>query len=330
MANARRAVRQTLATLQLSPGDRILVAASGGPDSTALAAAAKFEAERAGVKVAAVVVDHGLQTDSHEIAVQAQQRLVDLGLDPVVIEQVEVKVRGEGLEAAARQVRYRALERARKLTGSSWVLLGHNLDDQAETVLLGLSRGSGLRSISGMPKVDSERLLVRPLLDISRDELRQACLDQGLEFWDDPHNLDDRFLRVKIRNLANLLEETLGPGFSSALAKTALSAREADELLSELAGELVERARLRSSAQQVSYSISELAEAHETLRSMALHQLLQASGARNLSRSQVLAVAELITDWHGQKPLALAGITVERVASQLVVKTKPKMTPGAC
>jgi tRNA(Ile)-lysidine synthetase-like protein len=319
-----------LAELNLSAGDRLLVAVSGGPDSMALAAATKFEASRAGLLVAGCVVDHGMQTGSHDIALEAQQRLLAIGIDPVEIEQVEVKTRGEGLEAAAREVRYKALERARKLTGSSWILTGHSQDDQAETVLLGLARGSGLRSISGMPRIDSERKLARPLLGISRAELRQSCIDQDVEFWDDPHNLDERFLRIKVRNLSQQLEQTLGPGFNQALAKTASSAAQAADLIARLAENLVDAALLRSSAKQASYSVSELAAADLVLLNQALHTICQRAGARNISRVQIEEVASLITNWHGQKPLSLAGITVERVASQLVVKKNPKLTPGAC
>ena len=323
-------MREQFEVLNLSAGDQIVVAASGGADSTALAAACAFEGERAGISVAAAIVDHGLQDGSHEIAVQAQRRLVELGLDPVVIEQVEVKVRGDGIEAAAREVRYQALERAKRLLGAKWIFLGHNLDDQAETVLLGLSRGSGLRSISGMPAVDDDRSLVRPLLAIPRSDLRQACIDQGIEFWDDPHNLDDRFLRVKVRNLAQLLEDTFGPGFSKALAKTADSAALADDLISSLAAAAEEEARLAVAAGRVEYSVDALMDLHAAVRLQTLHLVLQQAGVKNISRVQVTELDALITNWHGQKPLALAGITVERVARVLVVKKNQKLTPGAC
>ena len=330
MADARRAVREKFEELSLAPGDRILVAASGGADSTALAAACAFEGAKAGILVAGAIVDHGLQSGSHEIAQQAQQRLLAIGLDPVAIEQVTVAVRGEGIEAAAREVRYAALERARRLVDAKWIFLGHNLDDQAETVLLGLSRGSGLRSISGMPSVDESRRLVRPLLGMPRAELRQACIDQGLEFWDDPHNLDDRFLRVKVRNLANILEETLGPGFAASLARTAQSAALADDLISQLARASEQQARLAGGSTSVEYSIKELNSLHPAVRFQTLHLMLQQASGKSISSSQVAEVDALITNWHGQKPLSLPGITVERVASALVVKKNQKLTPGAC
>lgn len=327
IALSRKAIREVLA--ELAP-KRILLAVSGGADSLALAAAAVFDAKKLKIEVVAAVVDHGLQKNSAEVAAKAKQTLNGLGIEEVFIERVNVATKGEGLEAAARDARYKALEKVRKATKSDWIFLGHNQDDQAETVLLGLARGSGLRSISGMPKIDQSRKLVRPLLDIPRQTLRKACVDAGIEFWDDPHNHDSKFARVRVRNLADELEKTLGPGFASALARTAESAAEADELIEELAQKLVKKALVKAGARQINYSIESLAKAKAALRKKALYLICLEAGAKNISRSQVLAVDELITNWHGQKKSSLSGITVERVNNQLVVKSTKPLKPGAC
>ena len=327
IALSRKAIREVLA--ELAP-KRILLAVSGGADSLALAAAAVFDAKKLKIEVVAAVVDHGLQKNSAEVAAKAKQTLNGLGIEEVFIERVNVATKGEGLEAAARDARYKALEKVRKATKSDWIFLGHNQDDQAETVLLGLARGSGLRSISGMPKIDQSRKLVRPLLDIPRQTLRKACVDAGIEFWDDPHNQDSKFARVRVRNLADELEKTLGPGFASALARTAESAAEADELIEELAKKLVKKALVKAGARQINYSIESLAKAKAALRKKALYLICLEAGAKNISRSQVLAVDELITNWHGQKKSSLSGITVERVNNQLVVKSTKPLKPGAC
>ncbi len=327
IALSRKAIREVLA--ELAP-KRILLAVSGGADSLALAAAAVFDAKKLKIEVVAAVVDHGLQKNSAEVAAKAKQTLNGLGIEEVFIESVSVATKGEGLEAAARDARYKALEKVRKATKSDWILLGHNQDDQAETVLLGLARGSGLRSISGMPKIDDSRKLVRPLLDIPRQTLRKACSDAGIEFWDDPHNHDSKFARVRVRNLADELEKTLGPGFASALARTAESAAEADELIEELAQKLVKKALVKAGARQINYSIEILGKAKAALRKKALYLICLEAGAKNISRSQVLAVDELITNWHGQKKSSLSGITVERVNNQLVVKSTKPLKPGAC
>lgn len=329
MADARRAVRELIDSLSLAESSKLLIACSGGPDSMALAAATAFEAPRAGLKVAAAVIDHDLQEGSGQVALDTQARLNALGIDEVHIRKVKVAKTKEGLEAAARAARYAALDQLREASGAAITLLGHNLDDQAETVLLGLARGSGLRSISGMPSVDMSRKLARPLIGLSKASLRQACEDQGIEFWDDPHNQDSKFARVRVRQLAEQLEQSLGPGFASALARSADAAFEAEELISSLAAELLERAAAGASARALKFSISALADSHRAVLNRALLSAGQRAGGKDLSRGQVLEMAALITNWHGQKMLTFAGITVERVADELVI-TATKKTPGAC
>src|SRR5581483_7644624 len=143
VAEVRNAVRESLSGLVA--GDLVLVACSGGADSLALAAAAAFAAPRLGLRAGGVTVDHGLQPGSAERATQAAALLAEFGLDPVEAVTLSVPP-GAGPEAAARAARYRALDAASAELGAAAVLLGHTLDDQAETVLLGLARGSGGRS----------------------------------------------------------------------------------------------------------------------------------------------------------------------------------------
>ena len=283
----------------------------------ALAAACAFELPRAGLKVGAVVIDHGLQQNSAEVAAQAASRCTAFGMEPVIVTPVQVKVSGEGLEAAAREARYAALEEARLNTAAEYVLLGHNEDDQAETVLMGLARGSGLRSISGMPALDEERKLARPFLGLSRATLRRSCEDQGIEFWDDPHNQDDGFLRVKVRKLAQRLEETLGVGFQSALARTADLAYEAEDYLT-----LEAKWFLDSNDFESGLEVKPVADLHPALRRKALQLYLQKISGGSISRGQVLEAEQLVTTGHGQKKLDLSGITVERVNDRLQVKAK--------
>lgn len=318
VADVRRAVREALIPLQLEPESRILIACSGGPDSLALAAAAIFEAPKLGLTVAACIVDHGLQKGSADVASQTLQKLEELGLDPVVIETVSVPENSSGPEAAARTVRYLALERARKLIGAELILLGHNLEDQAETVLLGLARGSGLKSISGMPAFDAERKLLRPLIGIKRETLRQSCADQEIEFWDDPHNQDPRFTRVRIRNLLDTLEQEVGPGFAEALSRTADIAAESEDAMAAAASEMMQVAVKLESDGKYSVSISACEKMPHGIRRKLLFELAVQAGAKSVSRTQVLGIDELITNWHGQNKLVLSGITVERVNQQLV------------
>ena len=318
VADVRRAIRVALEALNLEPNSRILIACSGGPDSMALAAAAAFEAPKLGLTAAAVIVDHGLQDQSGDVAASTAEKLEQLGLDPVVVERVVVEQTGIGPEAAAREARYQALERARKLLGADVILLGHNLEDQAETVLLGLARGSGLRSISGMKTFDPGRHLLRPLLGISRETLATSCQDQDISYWVDPHNSDDRFTRVRVRKLLGTLESELGPGFAAALSRTAEMAMESDEVVLLAAQKLLADSEVSKTENQIRFAVNSLADSLPGVRRRALYEAANSAGASSVSRIQVLGVEELITNWHGQKQLLLSGITVERVGDQLV------------
>ena len=330
MADARRAVRAAFELAGLAAGETVLLAVSGGGDSMALAAAAAFEGPRAGLTVKAAVVDHGLQTGSAEVAAQAAARLRELGIAEVEVLRVEVKNSGDGIEAAAREARYQALDALRLQLSASYLLLGHNLDDQAETVLLGLARGSGLRAISGMPVIEERLRRMRPFLGLTRASLRQACVDQGIEFWQDPHNENREFARVRARQLLALLEQELAPGISEALARTADQVRDAEQLIDSMAAQLEADARAGGTGREVMYAVDALAPAPAAVRRGTLHLIATQVGARNISQPQIAAIDGLLTDWHGQKFVQLSGITVERIGAQLIFRVSKPPTPGAC
>jgi tRNA(Ile)-lysidine synthase len=208
----------------------VLVACSGGPDSLALAAVAAHLAHLGRCRVGAVVVDHGLQPGSAATAEQAATTARGLGLDPVEVHRVTVDATRMGPEAAARGARYAALDAAAARLGAAAVLLGHTLDDQAEQVLLGLARGSGTRSLAGMPA--RRGLYVRPLLELRRADTESICAFYGLDPWHDPTNLDPAFARSRVRGeVLPFLEDRLGPGIAQALARTArILGQDADHL----------------------------------------------------------------------------------------------------
>ncbi len=240
VAAVRVAVRRALAPLPA--GAHVVVACSGGPDSLALAAATAFVAPRAGLTAGAAVVDHGWHPASAAVAASAAEACARLGLAPVqVLDVTAAAASGRGgPEAAARDARYAALERAAEEQGAAAVLLGHTLDDQAETVLLGLARGAGARSLAGMP-VRRGRF-VRPLLDVPRATTRRACADLGLEPHDDPANADPAYTRVRVRDALALLEQALGPGLPAALARSAEQLALDAEALEAFASELLRAA----------------------------------------------------------------------------------------
>ncbi|MBX3103780.1 MAG: tRNA lysidine(34) synthetase TilS [Cryobacterium sp.] len=322
IADVRRAVRESLldSAADVEPGSLVLAALSGGPDSLALAAATAFEAKRAGIRAGAVVVDHGLQEGSAEVALAAAMHAEKLGLDPVLVRRVQVGVEG-GPEAAARTARYEALEAAAAELGASAILLGHTLDDQAETVLLGLARGSGGASLGGMvpvsEAVESGVRYLRPLLGIRRSTTRQFCVDSGLEPWLDPQNSDLSFARVRVRErVLPLLETELGPGIAEALARSAELNREDSAALDHFAAEQVEELAEHAEA-GLSLSVPGLANNPAALRQRIIRLAVSAEFGVSLTRTHTLEVAKLVTDWRGQGPIDLPGIRVVRRGGRL-------------
>jgi tRNA(Ile)-lysidine synthase len=321
IADLRRASRVAFDGLA-SPGPTqplVLVALSGGPDSLALAAAVAFEAPRAGLRAGAVIVDHGLQNGSADVAARAAQQARELGLAPVLVERVVVAATG-GPEAAARTARYAALERAASEFGAAAVFLAHTLDDQAETVLLGLARGSGAASLQGMATVRGQYR--RPLLGIRRATTVQACADAGLEPWTDPQNADPAFTRVRVRTtVLPLLERELGPGVAEALARTAEQLREDSDALDTFAEELVEDLADHAEA-GISLDVPALTANPPALRQRLIRLALSSEFGVALSRAQTLEVARLVTDWHGQDGVDLPGVRVVRRGGRLHFEAK--------
>ena len=311
MIDARRATRNALAYFE--PGDRILLAVSGGADSLLLAAATNLEAVKVGIQLSAIVVDHQLQSGSGKVAELTQKRLSELGITEVKIFQVEVVGAG-GMEAAARRARYEALDTEADRIGAVAIFLGHTEDDLAETVLLGLARGSGTRSLSGMAFQVGK--YVRPFLELTRSQVLAACKESGIEFWDDPQNQELGFARVRVRNeILPKMEKEIGPGISKALARTSRILREDADALDLIAGEIF--TNLADPTQIPIESISDLPIA---VRKRVIKQAIEAMGAPSLSAEQILEVEALVGAWKGQGPVALAGgITARRDSGRLTL-----------
>lgn len=299
VAAVRNAVRRGLA--DLDPGARLIVACSGGADSLALASATVFEGRHQSWYVVGATVDHGLQEGSDTRAEAVVAQLATLGVDETVSARATVEAPGLGPEAAARAARYAVLEQLRESFDADLVLLGHTRDDQAETVLLGLTRGSGGRALAGMrPAFEHYR---RPLLDVSHTDTVTACQVEGLRIWEDPHNDDPAFTRVRVRRrVLPMLEDELGPGVTDALARTAEQLRPDMELLDAYAeqalGDLGD-----------GLPVDGLLALPGPIRTRVLRLAAVAAGAPagELFHQHVLAVDSLLTDWHGQKWVDLPG-----------------------
>lgn len=319
----------------------VLVACSGGRDSMALAAVSHIVCTSMGVRCGAVIVDHGLQAGSEQVASEAADRCHALGLGPVIVRNTTVQARGEGLEAAARQARYNELCTAARESGAIAVLLAHTMDDQAETVLIGLLRSRGVDALAGMPQVFTRSgvTFARPLLTLTRDETTGLCEDLGVEYWDDPTNgdavdgelPDDYPLRSRVRHdLLPAIERFAGFNVTRHFAESAQLARMDKEYLDqrsdEVMGEAVTAVDRPASSAAVStdtpracaaddtndsghgiglmIGVKRIAREPEAIRLRVIAHALSQAGV-NASAAQIAAIDRLVVDWHGQGGVSL-------------------------
>jgi len=394
----------TVQAVEALPPGPWIVACSGGADSLALAWAAAFVGRRRGTTVRAIVIDHGLQANSDAVASSVAATLAALPAGPVgaawsravdqagsasadrratagarsagragsaawgpalamstTVVRVHVAADGPGPEASAREARYAALEASAE--PGERVLLGHTLDDQAETVLLGLARGSGARSLAGMPP--ERGIVLRPLLGVTREATRAACAELGLTPWEDPHNADDRYARVRVRTrVLPTLERELGPGVREALARTAEQLRRDVDILdadarAALASALVttvswdadpsdaaashgrpttdgaetsasgtqptpDETDASASGQAETLNCRWLAGLDPAIRDRVLYAWLSGRGASDVSATHVSAVVELVTQWRGQRGVDLPGVRITRRDGRLIADRRSR------
>ncbi|MER7420271.1 tRNA lysidine(34) synthetase TilS [Micromonospora peucetia] len=306
VAAIRVAVRRAL--VDLPPRGPVLVACSGGADSLALAAATAFVAPRLGRAAGLVTVDHGLQEGSAQRAAAVVTWAHEVGLAPVESVRVEVAGRPGGPEAAAREARYRALADVARRLGAAALLTGHTRDDQAETVLLALARGAGPRGLAGMPvRRDLDGVpLLRPLLEVGREQTRTACAVLGLSPWEDPHNADPSYARARVRaDVLPALVRALGPGVLDNLARTARLVAADNAVLDELAGAALAGVRHPDGG----LAVPALADLPPAVRGRVLHAWARELGAppAALSYRHVTTLDALVTGWRGQGPAHLPG-----------------------
>ncbi|MFE7457273.1 tRNA lysidine(34) synthetase TilS [Streptomyces sp. NPDC057554] len=298
----------------------VLVACSGGADSMALASALAFEARKLGVRAGGITVDHNLQPGSALRAAEVVTRLTAMDLDPVEAVAVHVGREG-GPEAAARDARYAALDAAAERHGAAAVLLGHTRDDQAETVLLGLARGSGIRSLSGMAAASGPAgRYRRPFLELDRQTVRKACLVQSIPVWDDPHNIDPAYTRSRLRHEGlPALEKALGKGVVEALARTAQLSRDDADALDTWAAQA--ELAVRDDSGQL--ECAKLYVLPPAVRRRVLRRAAIEAGAPagSLFARHLEEVDRLITGWRGQRAINLPGrVEARRQGGRLVIR----------
>jgi tRNA(Ile)-lysidine synthase len=316
LLDLRNAVRPFLENL--TAGDSAIVAVSGGADSLALAYALVKEAPELAITLIAVTVDHQLQTGSADQAKKVQEQLKSMGYQEVIIEKVSV-VEKSGIEADARTARYAALDAISHAYGASQIFLGHTRDDQAETVLLGLARGSGTRSLSGMATVNGK--YARPFLQLTRAQTVAACDEAEITPWNDPHNANEKFSRVRVRNkVMPIMEEEIGPGIAAALARSAAILRDDADALDEMAQAVISRVDLSD------LDCAALAELPRAIRSRILRAAIYAAGAPSgsVGADHLSGVEALVTSWRGQGEASLpGGVKVARISGRLSLLARP-------
>lgn len=315
LATARNAVRAALRDAvgatgrpgkSAAAGDLYLVACSGGADSLALAATAAFLGRKGGLRAGAVVVDHGLQAGSAAVAARAVEQARALGLDPVLLERSAVG--GNGSEDDARRARYAAFDSAADHAGAAGILLGHTLDDQAEQVLLGLARGSGTRSLSGMPRARGRYL--RPFLGLRRADTEAICAHERLDYWSDPTNTERRAARNRVRlDVLPALETALGPGAAEALARTAELAREDADYLDHLCAAALREVLDAAPGvpDGVGLPVASLLALDPALRRRVLRSAVVLAGGEPPAFERVRALGLLLEGSDSAGPVQLAG-----------------------
>jgi len=316
LLDLRNAVRPFLENL--TAGDSAIVAVSGGADSLALAQVLIKEAPQLAITLIAVTIDHQLQTGSADQAKKVQEQLKSMGYQEVIIEKVSV-IEKSGVEADARTARYAALDSIALAYGASQIFLGHTRDDQAETVLLGLARGSGTRSLSGMATVNGK--YARPFLQLTRLQTVAACEEAAITPWNDPHNANEKFSRVRVRNkVMPVMEEEIGPGIAAALARSAAILRDDADALDEMAQAVISRVDLSD------LDCAALAELPRAIRSRILRAAIYAAGAPSgsVSADHLSGVEALVTSWRGQGEASLpGGVKVARISGRLSLLARP-------
>jgi len=273
--------------------------------------------ERSNTKVIPIVIDHGLQEGSAQITSQTIERLKQIGFTQVESARAQVTMT-DGLEASARRARYQLFNQFIETYQPKYFLLAHTLNDQAENVLLGLARGSGARSLSGMAVKNN--IFVRPLLKISREVTTAACSEARIEIWSDPHNEDLRFTRVRVRkNLLPIIEDNLGPGITEALVRSADLLRDDADALDGFAVEYFNH------ADSFNLDVKELERLPKAITTRVLRLAIYKAGAPagSLSAEHIAAAQALISDWHGQKEVSLPGnVKLLRNSGRITLSTQ--------
>lgn len=306
----------------LQPDDRVLVALSGGPDSTCLLDVLLRLATATGYALTVAHVDHGLSEESETIATTVARAVAESGLEVHVVRAPDLA--GPNLHARARDFRYSFFETIAAQLGATRIATGHTLDDRVETTVARLIHGAGTAGLAGIPPVDRSR--IRPLIGVRRAETRAYCDDNALTYYDDPANEDDRFERVAVRKeVVAQIEERWGDGAVRAMATSSERLWEDARALGNLADRLYE-GLADVSDERVSFALDVILEAPRAFR----RRLLETAVGRVRDRSGVIdAALDALETYEGGSPsFSGAGGAGIEIADKKVVVHRPAPSPN--
>lgn len=298
----------------LPDGSPIGVGVSGGADSLALllGLTTLYKGDKARL-VHVVTVDHGLQPVTAQVSERVAALAESYGFHSHV-ERIVVDMNRNSLEDAARDARYEAFRKNIEEYNLGAFLIAHTKNDQAEQVLLGLLRGSGTKSVSGMP--NSRDVFIRPLLtSVSRGETKKVCVENNVEFWSDPENDSDDYSRVVIRKLLHEISTKTGQDLIDPLVRTASIAKDDNDALEFYADNLYQ------SAQTADWSVDVLMTAPKAVRSRVLKKKILSLHvpSENVTWEILQRVESLLSDWRGQGEVTLAcGHSVSRKNNRII------------
>jgi len=324
----------------------IIAAVSGGADSTALVLALDelVKTEKLRLKLIVAHLDHGLRAPSRKDAAWVKQLAKELGYDVIVGRanlKAEAKQKTENLEQAARNARYEFLLKTALKKHALHVLTAHTLDDQAETILMRLLRGSASEGLSGTPAIrklnrDSDVLLVRPLLTWARhSDTEDYCRLRRIEFRLDEMNEDETFSRVRVRKQLLPLMKSFNNRIVEGLTRTATLLREDSAALASDADELLALAAVKQKNSQTaapSLRVSVLLQKPAAVRRRALREwILRARGnLKRLEMVHLVAVEKLLEGERGGRVAELPdGLRVTRKRGMLELSSKKKLKTRA-
>jgi len=313
--------------LMVDPGDRVIVAVSGGPDSICLLDALNGLSEELKIDLVVAHYNHGLREAEDEAETRLVQDIAKSMKLPFETEKANhLKHNDSSVEERARDARYAFLERVRERHSAGKIALGHNMHDQAETVLMRLIRGSGPPGLAGIPPIRDKRI-IRPLIEVNREEIMDYLKARQLPYALDSSNIDTRFLRNRIRLELLPIMLDYQPQLIDQLGRLSNIIREEDIFMESLASDWIEKEAERDAEGHISVFLSSFISLPGALRNRVARHILNKIGGnlRRIEYDHILSVSDLAVSESPQAMIDLPnGLTVRKVYDRLEFISRPE------